>query len=329
MHLRVAPARGRARPAAGRGPVGRWRTVSVGIVGSHRAGADEDGVALGPQPVGVAPGGLAGDPLARAVGRRGAPVERGRQLQHDIGPAGAAVLQVRRELGPRPRPRTRRPRPRCPRRAAARCRCPATFGSGSSMPTTTRATPGLDDRVGAGRGAAVVRAGLEGREERRPLGPRAGRSQRHDLGVRTRPVVRWRLRSVSPSGVSTTHPTHGFGDVRLRAPAAAAIARCIRWCSLALVLTASSVRDQGSRSVHEDADTTAGARPVGGRSLAPIRTHRLGVLAGTTTRNTVGPGIPPGRPTARRPKVRGLSPPVRTHTHTPRGVAFRSVAFSF
>src|SRR6185295_376206 len=57
-----------------------------------------------------------------------------------------------------------------------------------------------------------------------------------------------------------THPTQGFGDVRLRAPAAAAIARCIRWCSLALVLTASSVRDQGSRSVHEDADTTAGAR---------------------------------------------------------------------
>ena len=83
---RAAP--GRARPAAGRGP-STWRTVSVGVVGPDGARADEDGVALGPQAVGVGPGRLAGDPPARAVGGRGAAVEGGGQLEHDVGPAGA------------------------------------------------------------------------------------------------------------------------------------------------------------------------------------------------------------------------------------------------
>ena len=70
-----------------------WRTVSDGSSAAHGAGADEDRVALGPQPVGVGAGRVAGDPLARAVGRGGAAVEGGRQLQHDLGPAGAAVLE--------------------------------------------------------------------------------------------------------------------------------------------------------------------------------------------------------------------------------------------
>src|SRR5690606_14488944 len=60
--------------------------------------ADDDAVALGPEPVGVGPGHGAGDPLAGAVRSRGAPVEGGGQLQHDVGPAGAAVVQVGGEL---------------------------------------------------------------------------------------------------------------------------------------------------------------------------------------------------------------------------------------
>ena len=36
-----------------------WRTVRAGIVGAHRAGTDEDGVALGAQTMGVGAGGLA------------------------------------------------------------------------------------------------------------------------------------------------------------------------------------------------------------------------------------------------------------------------------
>ena len=68
------------------------------VVGAHGAGADEHGVALGPQAVGVGPGGVAGDPLARAVGRRGAAVDGGGELEHDVGPTGAAMGQVRRQL---------------------------------------------------------------------------------------------------------------------------------------------------------------------------------------------------------------------------------------
>ena len=242
----------------------RPSTVAHGerrVVGAHGAGADEHGVALGPQAVGVAPG--RGSPVIHwlgAVGCRGAPVERGRQLEHDVRPAGAAVLQVRRELGPHLVRAHADRRPRCPRPAAARCPAPADVRVGIFDADDDPRDAGRDDRVGARRGAAVVRAGLERREERRPARPvrrpPAGRRPRRE----DHPAARWRRRTCRRSGVSTTHPTHGFGDVRLRAPAAAAIARCIRWCSLALVLTASSVRDQGSRSVHEDADTTAGAR---------------------------------------------------------------------
>ena len=69
-----------------------------GIVGAHGAGADEDRVALGTQPVRVAPGGLAGDPLRRSVGRRRAAVGRGGELAHHVGAARAAMVQVGREL---------------------------------------------------------------------------------------------------------------------------------------------------------------------------------------------------------------------------------------
>ena len=69
------------------------------VVGAHGAGADEHGVALGPQAVGVGPGGLG--PVIHWLVPSGAavPAVDGRgELEHDVGPAGAAVDEVRREL---------------------------------------------------------------------------------------------------------------------------------------------------------------------------------------------------------------------------------------
>ena len=76
---------------------GASRTVSEGSSARTVPAPDEDGVALGPQGVGVGPGLGAGDPLARAVGGGGAAVEGGGQLEHDVGPAGAAVDEVGRQ----------------------------------------------------------------------------------------------------------------------------------------------------------------------------------------------------------------------------------------
>ena len=60
---------------------------------------------------------------------------------------------------------------------------PSTTGFGSRAPTTTRATPGVDDRVGAGRRAAVVRARLERHVERRTARRVARLLERDRLGV--------------------------------------------------------------------------------------------------------------------------------------------------
>ena len=125
------------------------------VVGAHGAGADDDRVALGPQPVGVAPRGVAGDPLARAVGRRGAAVEGGRELEHDVGPAGAAVLQVRRELC------THLVRAHADGDVDPRGTQPSDALSphvrvGVLDADDDPGDAGSDDRVGAGRGAAVM-----------------------------------------------------------------------------------------------------------------------------------------------------------------------------
>ena len=156
----------RRRGAGGVAHGERW------VVGPDRAGADEDGVALGPQPVGVGAGGRTGDPLARAVGGGGAAVEGGGQLQHDVRPAGAAVDEVGRQEPPglirtdpdldddaggaqapcsgagdpsvRVQRARRRPGPRRPRRGRLR-RVPSARGGcrarGSPTPLPRRATP--------------------------------------------------------------------------------------------------------------------------------------------------------------------------------------------
>ena len=112
--------------------------------------------------VGIGPGLGAGDPLAGAVGRGGAAVERRRQLQHDVGTAGAAVVQVRRQQRLRLRPRAR---PTSTSMPAARRRAmpsPATARIGVLDGHHHPADAGGDERIGAGRRAPVVRARLEG-----------------------------------------------------------------------------------------------------------------------------------------------------------------------
>ena len=155
------------------------------VVGAHGAGADEDRVALGSERVGIGPGLGTGDPLAGAVGRGGAAVERRGQLQHHVGAAGAAVVQVRGEQRLGLRRRRRPPRPRCRPPAAGRCPGPATSGSGSSMATTTRPTP-ASMRASAHGG---VRPWCEhGSRVTQAVAPRevvvAGRGEGGRLGVR-------------------------------------------------------------------------------------------------------------------------------------------------
>ena len=163
------------------------------VVGSDRAGAHQDGVALGPQAVGVGAGLRRGDPLARTVGRRGAAVERRGQLQHDPRAPGAAMRQVRRQLAA----------------DGARLRSHGHLDAGGAQlrDTASRdlrigvldahhhpADAGIEQGAGARRCAPVVAARLERGDHRGPpqVGSRGpGRGQRHDLGVRS---ARWRGR---------------------------------------------------------------------------------------------------------------------------------------
>ncbi len=62
--------------------------------------------------------------------------------------------------------------------------CARSRSSGSSNPITTRAHSGRHQRVGAGRRAPVVRAGLERADHGRPAGVVPGHRQGHRLGVR-------------------------------------------------------------------------------------------------------------------------------------------------
>ena len=112
----------------------------VGIVGRHRAGADQDRVMRGAQAMAVGARRLAGDPLALA--RRGgdAAVERGRDLEVKERPAlPHAQQEAGVDLG-----RLGRALADLDGDAAAfsrACPWPFTRGSGSSSAETTRATP--------------------------------------------------------------------------------------------------------------------------------------------------------------------------------------------
>ena len=62
------------------------------------------------------------------------------------------------------------------------------------MAATTRRDPGVDDRLGARGLLALMRAGLEGDDQRRPSSPVTGVGQRHRFGV---PITVFRMPSLA------------------------------------------------------------------------------------------------------------------------------------
>ena len=132
----------------------------------------------------VGPGRFSGDPLARSVGGGRAAVERGRQFEHDPGPASAPMPQIRGQLF------THRPfidadihddagGPQLRDPPAGHKRV------GVKRPDDHTDDSGRDQRIGAGSGAALMSARFKRRVKRRPTGGRSRRIERDPLGVRT------------------------------------------------------------------------------------------------------------------------------------------------
>jgi hypothetical protein len=160
------------------------RRGSMGRVGAHRARPDLDGVALGAQAMSVSAGRRPGDPLAAAVGGRGATIEGRRELEHDVGPPCSSLHDIRPQLlghgGRLDADRhldARRPEPPDA----------STGNQGVRVEDGHDHTPhtGGHDGVGAGAGATMVRARLECAVQGGPASSRAGGRHGHDLRVRT------------------------------------------------------------------------------------------------------------------------------------------------
>ena len=152
-------------------------------VGDRGRRADHHRVRRGAQHVDVVAGGLARDPLARAVGGGGTAVEAHRGLEHRVRTARTPMVEVRRQaVARRLRPASRRSRRR-PRRGAAPPRA-RDLGVGVEHPDHDAGDAGVDQRLGTRRRVAVVVAGLERRVGGCVPGPIAGRGERRDLGVR-------------------------------------------------------------------------------------------------------------------------------------------------
>ena len=176
--------------------------------GQQRAGALAPGVAVDAR-------GLAGDPLAGAVGQRGAAVERDRGLQAQ---PRQAALHARDEAD------VERARlvgtgtvddvdagggePRCALAGDERIRIAHRHHDAADA--------GGDQRVGAGWRAAVVRAGLERDDDRRAAHVDAARgsvAQGHDLGVRAARFLR-----VAAARDGSVGRDDDAADARVRAP---------------------------------------------------------------------------------------------------------------
>lgn len=153
----------------------------VRVVGAQGAAADEDGVALGAEPVDVGPGLGGGDPAAAAVGGGAAAVEGGGVLPGDVGPAqayggqpgGVAGLGlVREESG-------RDVDPGRAQGGSAAAGLRVRVGDGVDH----AGDPGACEGLGAGPGTAGVVAGFEGDVGGAAVGGRSGGAQGVDLGV--------------------------------------------------------------------------------------------------------------------------------------------------
>ena len=222
-------ARGRAPPATGR--PGR-RGVAHGqrrVVGPHGAGADDDGVALGPEAVGVGPGGS--DPVIhwlRAVGRGGAPVEGRGQLEHDVGAAGVPVVQVGRSRSAASSAAT--PTSTVDAGGPQRVRSPGRPPGGRGprwrrrpgpTPAATSASAHGGVRPWCEQGSRVTHAVAP----RRSCAP--GRVEGDDLGVRAAHRVRWRPRTrCRPRPRSRSRPTGWGGSTPARTRRARGLGPC-------------------------------------------------------------------------------------------------------
>ena len=162
------------------GQTGRQRRV----VDEHRSGADDYRVRRGTAAMHVGPRGLAGDPLAGAVGGGAAAVDAGRELPRDVRQsrcaACAAIPGADHPRRCRPTPRPRPSIPDSASRRGAACGFRIGIGDGVRHPRN----PGRDKRIHARRGPAVVVARLQ-RHDRGAADSALPRpAQRHDLGVR-------------------------------------------------------------------------------------------------------------------------------------------------
>ena len=284
------------------------------LVGERGAGADHDRLRVGAQLVRVGARELRREPARRTVGgrdvRRCSSRPWPRRTDDRCGDgAGTAPGRAARSA----------PTPTVTSIPAARSRAkpaPATRGSGSSSADDPR-HPGRDQRVGARRGAAVVRARLEGDERRRAACAIAGLRERAGLGVRaTR-----RLGRADPDDLAVTHEHAADPGIGRGATAGGRAGRQRQFHRLVVahVLPRANPREAATTTAPDPPGMT-GARPTGtAPKPSPIRTL------------TVGPGITPGRrPTggrafagldgpARQSRAGRPSPPVGTFTQ-PRGL---------
>ena len=158
-------------------PAGQRRVVGERARSSHR-----HGVVLGPEQMPAGPRRRAGDPAAVSAARPDPPVERARELERHVGPA---PLDARQEA--------RVERARLILHAAARDLNARFFEHGVAAARDAgirvlrcddgAGDPGLDQRVGAGAGLAVMGAGLQGGVAGGASRAVAGAGERLGLGV--------------------------------------------------------------------------------------------------------------------------------------------------
>ena len=213
----VAADRCRARPAAAGARASRSagsRTVSSGSSASDRAAAGDDRARRAPAAAARRRARLlARDPLAGAVGQRRAAVETRAELQRDPGPCRASCAQTKprfssRGLRLRAGP-TRSGDSACGQsREAAAVHARVRIPHRDDDPRDAR----LDQRIDAGRRAAVVRTGLERDVGRARRAPRLAASRSaNDLGVRLARALR-----ASPRRPPGRHRTQHAADRRIR-----------------------------------------------------------------------------------------------------------------
>ena len=213
------------------------------------------------------------------------------------------------------------------RRGAGRRPARRPGGRDRSSATTTRATPAVDQRLGARRRAAVVDARLErgvrggaaGAVAGGRAGPRPRRAAPPGGSVAPSPTT-------SPSR-TTTQPTHGLGAVRRRAVSPRASARRISSASsrppLLLRLPWSrlaSTREARTSRGTPTADGACGARSVVVCALSHPDSHRRPrLLTGSATRWLPwARGLPGCNATHYNERRTTWPPPVGTCTQ-PRG----------